>query len=145
MNRMPASERPSALSASRLAARVALLLVLCASLLPGSALAHVLYVCSMDGEVHRACCCDRDAPFDSATADAGDCGCCEVEISTPPPQDAGFSGHAVAPTPTAPPALYVLSLSIPAPSLRVPIEYPVARGPPPAPPPLWLTHQALLI
>jgi len=141
-------ERHQRIASLRVAGRVAVLVSLCLSMLPGSALAHVLYVCSMDGDVHRACCCDRESPPDSVgphSGDDADCGCCDVQIVAPAPHDVGLSGHANLPIPIASAVVQVLGLSVPAPSIRVPFEHPIARGPPPDSPPLWLRFRALLI
>jgi hypothetical protein len=41
--------------------RAIVVLLTLAGLVPGSVVREVLFVCAMDGEIHRACCCPAEA------------------------------------------------------------------------------------
>lgn len=55
--------------------RIALLIVLMTPSLGGSSIA---YVCTMDGRVHRQCCCDRHVAAKADCAKLEKRGCCDV-------------------------------------------------------------------
>jgi len=59
----------------RSVARVALVLALAVPLTNANALE---YVCEMDGQVHRSCCCENEAAGTPGCVQLGSRGCCEI-------------------------------------------------------------------